>query len=281
MNNSEDKKHVIQNLLISQPIDIPVFHEVALRLQKMMNDNSYRIDEVIKLVNEDTALAAEMLKHANSTYNSGKGPITTIKNAIVRLGSQEVVNLAFTASMAKSRSDNPFINTLLKNLWHHSHAVAITSAWLAIQTKHGNEILAIDADEVYLAGLLHAIGKLYLLKSFDELIKSGKLQIEHYLIDEIISALYTKQGIRVMQHWNMPELYINSVERHDSIYWQCGTNDHLVAAVRLSCKIHNYLNKGVDLTEACEAFDHVKDELTLLDIDDVAHVCDIVKAIAD
>jgi HD-like signal output (HDOD) protein len=281
MNCTEDKKRMIQNLLVSQPIDIPVFHEVALRLQQMMNDNSYRIDEVIKLVNEDTALSAEMLKHANSTYNSGMAPITTIKNAIVRLGSQQVVNLAFTASMANSRSDNPFINAQLKNLWHHSHAVAITSAWLAIQTGLGNEIPAIDADEVYLAGLLHAIGKLYLLKSIDELIKAGELEIEHCSIDEIINELNTKQGIRVMQHWHMPEIYVNSVERHDCIHWQCGTNDHLVAAVRLSCKIHNYLNKGIELTETCEAFDLVKDELTFLEIDDAAHVCDIVKAITD
>lgn len=280
MNNSEDNKRVLQKLLIYQPIDIPVFHKVALRLQQMMNDNSFRIDEVIKLVNEDTALAAEMLKHANSTYNSGKAPITTIKNAIVRLGSQQVVNLAFTASMANSKSDNPVIHTHLNNLWHHCHSVAIASAWLSMQVRHDNEIPDIDADEVYLAGLLHAIGKLYLLKSIDELFKADELQIEHYSIDNIIKEHGTKQGMRVMQHWNMPEIYINSVERHDSVYWKSGINDHLVAAVRLSCKIHNYINKGIELTETCEEFDHVKDELTLLDIDDVTHVYDIVKAIA-
>jgi HD-like signal output (HDOD) protein len=82
----------------------------------MMNDHSYRIEEAIKLVNEDAALAAEMLKQANSTYNSGKAQITTIKNAIVRLGSQQVVNLAFTASMANTVCESPVINDRLKRL---------------------------------------------------------------------------------------------------------------------------------------------------------------------
>ncbi|MDD2540522.1 MAG: HDOD domain-containing protein [Desulfuromonadaceae bacterium] len=79
-----DQKQNILNLLLTQPIDIPVFHEVALRLLQMMNGNTYRIEEAIKLVNEDTALAAEMLKHANCAYNSGKTPITTIKHAIIK-----------------------------------------------------------------------------------------------------------------------------------------------------------------------------------------------------
>lgn len=281
MNKSVENKPLLQKLLLSQPIDIPVFHEVALRLQQMMNDHSYRIDEAIKLVNEDTALAAEMLKQANSTYYSGKAPVTTIKNAIVRLGSQQVVNLAFAASMATSKSDIPFINTYYKKLWHHSHAVAITSAWLALQIRHSNEIIDVDADEVYLAGLLHAIGKLYLLKSLDKISTAVKLQIDQDTLDEIFIGHNTMQGMRVMEHWNIPEIYRNSVERLDSSNWKCGKNDYLVAAVRLSCKIDNYLNQGVELTETSEAFDQIKDELSLLEIDDVVHVYTMAKAIAD
>ena len=247
----------IKNLILSQPIDIPVFHEVALRLLQMMNDHSYRIEEAITLVNEDTALASLMLRYANSTYNSGKTPITTIKNAIVRLGSQQIVNLAFTASMANSKSDNPVINTYIKNLWHHSHAVAITSAWLAVQVTHDNKIPDINTDEVYLAGLFHDIGKLYLLKSMDRFIKAELLQADNGLIDEFIEELSIQQGIRVMQYLNIPKIYSNSVERHITNNWKCGTNDNLVAAVRLACKIHHYIEQGIEVTETGEEFELV------------------------
>ena len=276
-----DHKRIIQKLLLSQPVDLPVFHEVALRLQKMMTDNSYRIEEAIKLVNEDTALASEMLRHANTTYNSGKEPITTIKSAIVRLGSQQVVNLAFTASMANNKSDNSFINAHLKSLWHHSHVVAITSSWLAVQASHEKNILDVNADEVYLAGLFHDIGRLYLLKSMDSLIKLGILLADDILTDEWLEGFSLQLGMKVMLHLNIPDIYSNSVERHITDNWKCGTNDYLVAAVRLSCKLHQYIEDGNHLTTTCKINNQVQDELSLLGIGDIGYVYDMIKAIVD
>lgn len=267
----------IQKLLLSEPHDIPVFHEVALRLQQMMNGHSYKIEEAIILVHQDTALASEMLRYANSTYCSGKTPITTIKNAIIRLGSQQIVNLAFTASMASNQSDNPVINCYLKKLWQHCHAVAITSSWLAVQIKHDNETLDIDADEVYLAGLLHGIGKLYLLKSMDNLISAGVVLADEHIIDKTLEELSIEQGVKVMHHWNIPEVYRNSIERHTTDAWIGETNNHLVASVRLSCKIHQCIVKGI---EAADASSQVADELLFLDIDDVSNVYDMMKAVA-
>jgi HD-like signal output (HDOD) protein len=278
MTDRVDKERIVQELLLSKPIDIPVFHEVALRLQQMMIDHSYRTEDAITLVNEDTALAAEMLRQANTAYYSGKTPITTIKNAIIRLGSQQVVNLAFTASMANSKSDNPLINKYFENLWHHSHAVAIVSAWLAVEVRN---TLNVNADEVYLAGLFHAIGKLYLLKCLDKLIKTGKLVAEENIIDDILNEMSVQQGIKVMQYWNIPEIYTNSVGRLNTNNWKCGTNDHLVAAVRLSCKVHQYYMKIFDESQLNEASILLEDELTLLNIEDVKSVFNMIRAILD
>jgi HD-like signal output (HDOD) protein len=250
---------------------------VALRLQQMMNDHSYQIEDAIILVHQDTALASEMLRYANNTYCSGKTPITTIKNAIVRLGSQQIVNLAFTASMASNKSGNAVINNYLKKLWQHCHAVAITSSWLAVQIKHDNVRLDIDADEVYLAGLLHSIGKLYLLKSMDKLISAGLVQVDEETIQKILEELSIEQGIKVMQHWNLPDVYRNSIERHRTSNWIGEANNHLVAAVRLSCKIHQCIMQGI---EASDASNVVNDELFFLDMDDVSGVYDMMKAVA-
>lgn len=277
MKKFSDNKHIVQKLLLSQPIDIPVFHDVALRLQQMMNDHSYKIEEAIILVHQDTALASEMLRYANSTYNSGKTPITTIKNAIVRLGSQQIVNLAFTASMANNKSDNHIINSYLRKLWQHCHAVAITSSWLAVQIKHDNDILDLDPDEVYLAGLLHSIGKLYLLKSMDNLVAAGILQADEAIIDQILEELTIPQGVKVMRHWNIPDVYANSIERHRTDAWIGETNNHLVASVRLSCKIHHCIEQGIEATEVSGM---VNDELLFLDIDDVADIYEMMKAVA-
>lgn len=271
----------IYALIDSQPPEIPVFHEIALRLQQMMSTNSYRIEEVIKLINEDTALAATMLKQANSTYNIGKAAITTIKEAIVRLGSQQIVNLAFSASMSNSRSRNNFINDSMKQVWQHSYRVAIISSWLAVELNQEKLIRKINADEVYLAGLLHDIGKLYLLKALDSLAQQGKIQVSGSLPGDLSTAYAAETGAKVLRHWNIPSIYIDVVERHCASNWHTGVNDHMVAAVRLSCRLCDYMEDAYVLTEESTVFSQVSYELETLKISNVEYLCSIVHAVTE
>ncbi len=258
-----------------------MFHEVALRLQQMLTSHSYRIEEVIKLVNEDTALASEMLKQANSCYNAGKAPITTIKSAIVRLGSQQIVNLAFSASLANNNSENPLIARFLAQLWQHSHIVAITSSWLAVEACHRQRLANLNPDEVYLAGLFHDIGKLFLLKAMDNLIQVGIMKADTEMIESILNDLATMMGVRLINYWKIPEIYADSIERHNADSWRSGTNDYLVAAVRLSCKIHHCLDSNSDLTDLDKRLPMFSEESFLLGIDDIEYLFDLEKSIID
>ena len=271
----------IYELINSQPIGIPVFHEIALRLQQMMCDNRYRIEEVIKLINEDTALSATMLKHANSTYNTGKAAITTIKDAIVRLGSQQVVNLAFTASMSDSKSNNAVINCCMKLLWRHSYRTAIISSWLAVELNQEKLVKNINADEVYLAGRLHDIGKLYLLKAMDRLAEDGSIHVDKIMINEMANQYGSGLGARVLRHWNIPDLYVDVVERHCALQWNTGVNDHMVAAVRLSSRLCDYMEDDNELTADSSVFNLLGDELEMLRISDVEYLSSIVHAVTD
>jgi HD-like signal output (HDOD) protein len=269
-----------KNIIISQPIVIPVFHEVAIKLLQMMKDNSYRIEEVIILVHDDPALASIMLKYANSTYYSGKIPIATIKNAIIRLGSQQIVNLAFSASMANTKSNDPEINSLMIKLWHHCHKVAKIAAFLALKISHDKNIPELNHDEVYLAGLLHEIGKLYLLKVIDKLTMSGVIHLDNNFIVTIIDELNIEQGIKIMKHNNMPEIYTNSLGRLIDDNWKCGSNDYFVAAVRLADKMHYYIEHDIDIADSIDTCT-ISDELSFLDINDVSDLYNIVKSIID
>jgi HD-like signal output (HDOD) protein len=269
-----------KNILISQPIAIPVFHEVAIKLLQMLNGNFYTIEEVIILVHEDQALASEMLKCANSTYYSGQTPISTIKNAILRLGSQQIVNLAFSASMSNTKSDNPLINSYMKTLWSHCRAVAKTSAYLALKVSHDKKIPELNHDEVYLAGLLHDIGKLYLLKVIDSLMISDILHPDNRLIEDILVELSAEQGIRVMKHYNIPEIYLDLLDRLFNDDWKCGSNDYFVATVRLADKMHYYGEHDIDITDNIATCD-ISDEMSFLDITDISDLNNMLKIIIE
>lgn len=218
----------VRKLLASQPIELPIFHPVALKLQKMLSDYDFTVDEVAQVANEDMSLASQMLKIANSPMYMGRSKVATIKEAVIRLGAQQVINLVIAASQASAHSStNPALDHYMKQLWLHSHACALGAKWLA----HSCGMRGV-ADETYLAALLHDVGKLYLLKSIERLVTAGVINsmFDDELIMEIFAAMHVEQGYRLMQHWNFPAMYCDVIRDHHLEQWD--TVNKMLAIVR-------------------------------------------------
>lgn len=237
----------VRKLLASQPIELPIFHPVALKLQRMLSDYDFTVDEVAQVANEDQSLASQMLKMANSPMYMGRTKVATIKEAVIRLGAQQVINIAIAASQASAHaSENPALDAYMKELWLHSHGSALGARWLA----HNCGMRGI-ADEIYLAALLHDVGKLYLLKAIERLVKAGVISsmFDDDLIMEIFDAMHVEQGYRLMQHWNFPSMYCDVIRDHHLEEWD-PVNKMLaiVRFVNLAChKVGLGLKKEPDL----------------------------------
>ncbi len=219
----------VRRLLASQPIELPIFHPVALKLQKMLSDYDFTVDEVAQVANEDMSLASQMLKIANSPMYMGRSKVATIKEAVIRLGAQQVINLVIAASQASAHSStNPALNHYMKELWLHSHGCALGAKWLANSCGMRGV-----AEETYLAALLHDVGKLYLLKSIERLVTAGVINsmFDDELIMEIFDVMHVEQGFRLMQHWNFPTMYCDVIRDHHVDEWD--TSNKMLAIVRL------------------------------------------------
>lgn len=202
----------IKRLLSNQPAELLVFHPVAMKLQEMLAEENFTIEEVIRLINDDPSLATQILKLANSSYYAGRARVETIKDAVVRLGAQQVSNLALAVSQASLHaSDNPVLDRFMTDLWHHSHACAIGCRWVA---EHAG--MRHLAEQAYMSGLLHDVGKLYLLKAVERLTKNGvaTVALEGEMMLEIFAELHAEQGARILRHWSLPELYCTVAADH-------------------------------------------------------------------
>lgn len=218
----------VRKLLASQPIELPIFHPVALKLQQMLSNYDFTVDEVAHVANEDMSLAIQMLKLANSPMYMGRTKVATIKEAVIRLGAQQVINIAIAASQAATHvSVNPALDKYMKALWAHSHGAALGARWLALACGMRGV-----ADENYLAGLLHDVGKLYLLKSIERLVNAGVISsmFDDELVIEIFDAMHVDQGYRLMQHWNFPAMYCDVIKFHHKTEWD--TVNKMLAIVR-------------------------------------------------
>ncbi|KAB0666230.1 HDOD domain-containing protein [Oryzomonas japonica] len=221
---------LIRDRLAGDLRGLPVFHSVAVKLQQMLVSRDFRIEEVIRLINEDQSLASQVLRMGNSSFYTGLSKVATIKDAVVRLGAQEIANLVMMASQAEQyKSGDPVLDNFLQKLWDHALSCATGATWLA--SKAGYASLATEA---FMGGLLHDIGKLAIIKALDEILQAGgtKATISEILINEILDTMHEDVGNRLMLSWSLPEIYCSiAVNHHNTEY---DGNDILLVIVRLA-----------------------------------------------
>ena len=232
---------LVQEHLTGDLSELPVFHSVAVRLQQTLARRNFTIDEVLELISEDQSLAGKVLKVANSSYYSGLSKVTTIKEAIVRLGAQEIANVAMMASQLESyQSSNETLNTYMQGLWNHAFACAVGAKWLARKAGYPD-----ISSQAFMGGLLHDIGKLALLKVMDDIGRSGesRLTLTKPLIDEILTTMHEEVGYNLMHSWSLPETYATIARQHHSLEFDSA--NILLVVVRLANEACRKVGKDI------------------------------------
>jgi len=221
---------LIQERFAENGQELPVFHNVAVRLQQLLASRTFEIDDVIELISEDQSLSGRVLKVANASYYAGLTKIATIKDAIVRLGAQEIANMAMLASQYEFyNSSDAMLNRLMQELWGHALSCAVGAKWLIRMGGYPGM-----AAEAFMGGLMHDIGKLALLKVLDDLQrdKGTDIQLTEKLVGRIMTCLHEEVGYALMKGWNFPDFYCDIAVKHHGQELDGG--NILLAAVRLA-----------------------------------------------
>ena len=132
---------------------IATLPEVTLKIIRLVEDPDSTAHDLNKVITNDPALGARILKVVNSAFYGLPGQIGSINRAIVLLGLNAVKNIAIAASLAKlfrGGQIHPSFNA--RDLWTHSIAVATGTRLLSKEIGLGLP------DEAFLAGLIHDLG---------------------------------------------------------------------------------------------------------------------------
>ncbi|MCB1876386.1 MAG: HDOD domain-containing protein [Chromatiales bacterium] len=222
-------RELIDERIQEDNLKLPVAHNIALKLQQALRDPKSDAKTMERLILEDQALAGQILKVANSAFFAGLNKVETIQRALVRLGLKQVANLAMVATQqAAYTSKNKMLASHMEPLWKQSLASAIGCQWIARRTGFRDR-----ADEAFLAGLLHDIGKLLILKVLDEIAseQGNTTQFSAPLIREILDNMHNEHGHALLMKWNLPEIY--AVIARDHHQETLDPNNVLIAMVRL------------------------------------------------
>jgi HD-like signal output (HDOD) protein len=140
--------------------ELPGFPEIVLRVRKALSDDQIAIDDVVRIVSAEPSLAVRLLQLANSVaLNPGQQRVTTLRAAIARIGFNLARSATIAFAMSQMRRTETWrgLEARFRDIWETSARLAAISYALARHCERA------DADQAMLAGMLQAVGRLFVL----------------------------------------------------------------------------------------------------------------------
>jgi HD-like signal output (HDOD) protein len=178
---------------------LPSFPDVTVRVRRVLSNPDSSIDQVTRVVGSEPALAARLMRIANSaSFNRSGRAVTDLRAAINRIGYNMVRNAAMSFAMAQIRKGNNLasLSHILNDLWQRSTLVAALAYVLA------RNFTKINADEAMLAGMMHGIGKLFILTRAAD---HPELFSKDMTLQQIINDWHPSIGKAILENWEFPE----------------------------------------------------------------------------
>jgi HD-like signal output (HDOD) protein len=193
--------------------DIPSLPVVASRILRIIANEGSSLEELKKVISMDQSFSARLLRVANSPYYRASNKIGDITDAITRIGFTTVQALVFAVSLKDLRRSADKTDRLL---WEHNLAVSVASSLIARESG-----LAL-ADDPFILGLLHDIGKVVLnytnKKQYTQVIQKVA-ESDVPFVDaenEIFGFDHCAAGEHVARQWQLPESICFVIANHHS-----------------------------------------------------------------
>jgi putative nucleotidyltransferase with HDIG domain len=197
--------------------DLPSLPAVVVRVMQSLNNPKTSAADLNQIISSDQALTAKLLRLVNSPYYGFPRRITTITHAVVILGQNTVRNLTMSLGVSgifEQQSNHQSLDR--EAFWQHSMAVAVAAQSIAKRRR----LSVKQTEEVFVGGLLHDIGKLFLDQYFpDQYAVTLKLarQANISVWEAEKAALgigHIIVGKRIAERWSLPPCLVNMIAMH-------------------------------------------------------------------
>jgi len=177
---------------------VPMLPDVAQRVIAMTSDPEISIIRLAELVAKDQVLASRVLGLANSAFSASMVHIGTVSESIVRLGTTAVRNLVVTISLTSRMQDQSVYGARGRQLFDHALGTAYMARLVAERAQ-------VDADEAFLCGLVHDIGKLVILKMAHQYGRTHTDALSADAVERVLVDHHARIGGVALRRWKLPE----------------------------------------------------------------------------
>ncbi len=192
-------------------IRLPTFPDIAVRVQRVLEDTRAPRTQVAQVIGADAALAARILRLANSAFFSpSTHQITDLQQALTRLGNQLVrcTAVSFSLQQMTLGSAEADIRPTLQKLWRQGTLVASIAFVIARETR------VAKPDEALMTGLMHNIGRLYIAVSETRHTAEG---VADEAWAKMVEEWHPRIAGAILKHWKFPPRIVAAVAEQNNL----------------------------------------------------------------
>ena len=200
--------------LVRPVSDLLSLPDACLRANALLSDPTASMEEIGEVINYDPALTAKLLKIVNSAFYGMPSPIDTVTRAIMVIGTNDLQALVLATSAVATFNQISTDLVDMEAFWHHSVFTALAAKHLAREARIA------QAESVFVAALLHDVGKLILYQELPDqsqqvLERCADVPVQQAEVErEILGFDHGDVGAALLRVWKLPENLIEPIKFH-------------------------------------------------------------------
>jgi HD-like signal output (HDOD) protein len=199
----------------------PPLPNIAIELQMLAAKEDASIEEIVRVLEKDEMLAGSVVRLVGSPLYAGRGPVRSLREAVIRLGVRTVRDVVFDASLRRGVFEVPEYKETIAQIGRHSRATAYIARTVCKQAR-------ISEDMVFLCGLLHDIGFAAILFAAAR----AKVSVPLAEMWAEVDSLHEQGSKLVTKLWGLPAELSTIVGAHHHLH--TGATSRMAAVINLA-----------------------------------------------
>jgi HD-like signal output (HDOD) protein len=214
-------------------IDLPVLPQVAGKVMALTNDPAADAARLSALIHQDQALAAHVLRIANSPAYMPRTPIASLQHAVAMLGVNQLSEIAVAISLKSGTVKIPGHEADVRQLWRHALASGAYAKEIARMRRY-------NVESAYLCGLLHAVGKPVVLKTVTSIAGEMHIPLDSSAIIAFLDGYHSRVGSLIATEWALPPQVADAITYY-GLYEQAPSHRQEAMMTCLADRLATYI----------------------------------------
>lgn len=255
---------------------LPTLPAIALKVRKAADDPDINLNAMADVIGQDPSLGARMIKIANSAYMGRSVKVTSIGQAVTRIGLRQIKNISTALAMEQLFvSKNDIVTGYLQKEWVNTvdivaNSMAVLQLYIARTKKR-----EMSLDTMTLAALVHNIGVLPVLTEAE---RHPEVFANPSFLDVAIDKLSGRVGASIMKEWGFGETFVN-VSQHWKDLSFIPENVDYIDFVRVGAALSGAMDNQKDAVLNLAMQRNVVDDISVLHSDEFTELSNSAKQI--